>query len=76
MNNTKVLLTSEQKKINAKESKRKYYLKNKDKYKKWNADSGFKNVIDNTNDEKILIEYLLLVNQKLKQIHSTTSYSN
>mgnify|MGYP003674768449 CR=1 FL=1 len=76
MNNAKILLTSEQKKINAKESKRKYYLKNKDKYKKWNAESGFKNVIDNTNDEKILIEYLLLINQKLKQIHSTTSYSN
>jgi len=76
MNNNKILLNDAQKKDRMKESKRKYYLKNKEKYKKWNADSGFKNVINNTNDEEKLLVYLNLINDKLKLLHDNKSFSN
>tara|TARA_R110001592_G_scaffold303747_2_gene575953 strand:+ start:249 stop:455 length:207 start_codon:yes stop_codon:yes gene_type:complete len=45
-----MVLTKEQKEINLKASKRKYYLKNKDKYKNWNNKGGFDKYILQCND--------------------------
>ena len=67
--NNKILLTPEQKKERLKESKRRYYLKNKDKYKKWNAHSGFKCIIENSQNEKELTEYLNCIIDKLKLLN-------
>ncbi len=76
MNTARIALTNEQKKERLKESKRKYYLKNKDKYKKWNNNTGFKNVIEKTENEDELIQYLSLINKKLEELRQNTVYDN
>ena len=76
MNINRVILTEEEKKARLKESKRKYYLKNKEKYKKWNNECGFKNIIEKTENENELIQYLSLINQKLEELRRTSVYDN
>jgi hypothetical protein len=76
MNTKKIVLSEEEKKQRLKESKRKYYLKNKEKYKKWNNECGFKNIIEKTENENELIQYLSLINQKLEELRRTSVYDN
>jgi len=76
MNTKKIVLSEEEKKQRLKESKRKYYLKNKEKYSKWNNDNGLKKCIENTNDIEELKQYLSMVANKINLLTQNTIYDN
>ena len=60
-----VVLTDNERIKNIKESKKKYYEKNKERFKEWNNNTGFMRLINNTNDKIKLNELIKIIQNKL-----------
>tara|TARA_R110000796_G_scaffold715_2_gene2682 strand:- start:3137 stop:3340 length:204 start_codon:yes stop_codon:yes gene_type:complete len=60
-----VVLTDNERINNIKESKKKYYEKNKERFKEWNNNTGFMRLINNTNDKIKLNELIKIIQNKL-----------